>query len=230
MTVAFCIPTYNSFDKCVEAIHAVMRSSLIPDLLVIIDDSGTGASLPTLVPVLSEYHQQGRNVLLWVHERRCGVATSWNQFFRDTNHDYVIIGNDDAIVHTHTIEQLVNTANEYPEEIFFPADGQNGNTFSLFLLTRRGYELIGEFDEVFWPAYFEDDDYSRRITLAGFKHMNVIGASYDHAGSSTLKTYTDAERQQHHVRFRANRDYFRYKWGGEPGHAIYHTPFNKPIQ
>jgi GT2 family glycosyltransferase len=225
--IAYCIPTYNSFDRCVEAIHAVMRGTVIPDKLIIADDSGTGAALEVLVPVLKEYHEQGRIVSLLVHERRCGVAASWNQLMQTTDCEYTIIANDDAIVHVHTIEAFITAAREQPDQVFFAGDGYSGNTFSLFLLTRTGYDKIGVFDETFFPAYFEDNDYSRRITLAGYKHVIVDKATYGHVGSSTLHRYSDAEREKHHQQFRANRDYYLYKWGGEPGKEIYHTPFGK---
>lgn len=227
MSLAYCIPTFNSFERCEEAIRSVMRSSLKPDALIIIDDSGTGASLTRLVPVLAEYHNAGQTVLLWVHERRCGVATSWNQFMRDTAaYDRVIIANDDVFVHPDTIQRMMIAADEQPDEVFFAGDGHSGNTFSFFLLTRKGYDEIGPFDERFFPAYFEDNDYSRRITLAGYKHVMVDGAIYDHIGSSTLKSYSREEEQLHHQQFRANEDYYKYKWGGPPHKELYHLPFN----
>src|SRR4051812_322783 len=95
-TLTYAINTFNSFDRCVEAIHAVMRSSVLPDQLIIIDDSGTGAALEKVVPVLTEYYTSGyKNILCWVHDRQCGVAASWNQFLRDSTTDYVLIANDD---------------------------------------------------------------------------------------------------------------------------------------
>lgn len=204
-----------------------MASSRSPDAVIIIDDSSTGASIPAIMPVLTKYHEQGHSVLLWVHERRCGVAASWNQFFKDTTYDALIIANDDVIVHSDTIEILIKTAEAHPEHVFFTGSDLSGNAFSLFLLTRAGYNAIGEFDEMFFPAYFEDNDYSMRRKLAGFDHIIVADATYTHVGSATLHKYTQLEREQHHSFFRANKDYYKYKWGGEPHQELYSTPFNR---
>lgn len=227
MTLAYCIPTYNSFARCVQAINAVMQSSVLPDKLIIIDDSGTGASLSTIIPTLQAHDTYGA-FQVWVHEQRCGVARSWNHFLAAADTDLVLIANDDAMPHRDTIKRMLESVDEHPDDIFFCGDGSAGNAFSFFLIKRAPFiEKIGWFDENFFPAYFEDDDMSRRITLAGFAHVFVNGATYDHVGSSTLHTYNRYEQQLHHEQFRANERYFIAKWGGKPREAIYHTPFNR---
>jgi len=228
-TVCYCIPTFNRADKCVEAIHAVMRSSRKPDQLIIIDDSGTQAALPIIMPVLSAYYDDGfTNLAVLLHDRQCGVSASWNQFLVAADTDYVLIANDDVCPHERTIELMVKYAEKSPKDIFFCGDGDSGNAFSFFMVPRQKYiDTIGGFDENFFPAYFEDNDADERIRRAGYKLVFVPKATYDHTASSTLNAYTPAQMQQHHRNFERNREYFKTKWGGLPGATVYTHAFNK---
>lgn len=210
--VIYCIPTLNSFDTCVDSIIAVQSGSVIPDQIRVIDNSGDGSGTRYLHANL-----QCENMEIYQAPMNLGVGPSWNLFLSSVGDDYVIIANDDIEVHYKTIEQMVAYADTHPDQIFFAGSGDSGNAFSLFLLTQRGYKLIGPFDERFYPAYYEDNDYARRTMLAGYSIITVEAATYDHVGSSTLAHYTPEQMAQHHKAFQKNTRYYLYKWGGMPG-------------
>ncbi len=228
MTLAYCINTYNSFETCKNAIHAVMRSSHIPDKLVIIDDSGSGASLPELVPVLTEYYNNGyREIQVWVHDRQCGVAASWNQFLSTVDTTHIIIANDDVYPHVDAIKIIYEAMLAKPDDIFFAGEEASGNSFSFFGMPREKFiNAGGFFDECFFPAYFEDNSKSREITLAGYNHIFVSGVTYDHVGSSTLHTYTPEQTRQHHMDFERNKAIYKMMWGGCVGEEVHHSKWN----
>lgn len=217
--IHYCIPTYKSFGHCRAAVQAVLAGIKVPDKIIVIDNSGTGAATLHLQSLLDKYS----NVYVWTQTENIGVAASWNKFMTVLDEDYVIIANDDVMVHPHTVCELYEAARHEDGMFFAGADG--GNAFSLFLLKQEGYRQTGKFDETFYPAYFEDNDYSYRLRLRGIPLIFVNNATYDHVGSSTLKAYTSQEMDQHHRQFRKNRDYYCWKWGGQPGEERYTTPF-----
>ena len=220
--INYCIPTYKSFDECKTAVKSLLYGSIIPDNIVIIDNSGDGSGAIALQELTDN-----KRVIIWPQTYNLGVAASWNKFMRELAQDYVIIGNDDVFVHTDTIKILVDTAEKRQDAPLIYSDNNSGNAYSLFLLKQWGFEAIGPFDEHFYPGYFEDNDYERRRELAGFPVVHAHGATFDHIGSSTIKKYSQAEMDRHHHLFRANEQYFRAKWGGAPGTAnLYKVPFD----
>src|SRR6185436_14742652 len=138
--------------------------------------------------------------------------------FLTTYDDYIIISNDDVQFLPGTIEALVNAAEKSPEDLFFyPHSAESGaNAWSMFLQRKALQEKIGLYDETFFPAYFEDDDYSLRMRKAGIRAVPVVGAGYVHFASSTIQAYTPEQTNNHHASFRRNRSYYIVKWGGDP--------------
>src|SRR5690606_3352243 len=126
----------------------------------------------------------------------------------------------------NTLETLVKAAIDNPDEIFFTCRGDQ-NAFSLFLITKKCLELIGPFDENFWPAYYEDNDYVKRMRLAGYDHICVPGCHYWHEGSGTVKAKSARELQEHNKNFKKSSAYYVRKWGGLPYQEKYDAPFNK---
>lgn len=208
--ITYCIPTYKSLELCRLSIEAVMRGTLKPELIAVCDNTGTGAAAEHLKTTMEKYP-----VGVFVQDHNIGVAAAWNAFMQ-IGRDYTVIANDDIEVHTHTLQALHSAADINKNEVFFTGSSTSGNSFSLFLLKQKGYEKIGPFDEKFYPAYFEDNDYSRRISLLGYQHIFVEDATYEHVGSSTFKAYNADEQQEHHKAFRKNRTYYTWKWGGMP--------------
>lgn len=105
-----------------------------------------------------------------------------------------------------------------------------GPDFSCFLMTREGHQKY-QFDEEFIPAYHEDNDFHRRMTLNG-EGDRIFGVNlpFWHVGSATLKenAYLQVSWAE---RFRQCQAYYREKWGGLPGEEQYLRPFNQePLQ
>ena len=220
MKVYYCCTTYKSFDLAYDSVLAALRSTLVPDQIIILDNSG-GQCTPHLQPLTEKFS----NVFIWPQSKN-NLSHAWNTTFQNIAEDYIINANDDIQVEPYTIERMVYAAETNPKQILFAGDGTSGNAFSLFLLTQKGYNTIGKFDERFDPAYFEDNDYARRSLIKGYSIQSVIGATYQHVGSSTLKKYTPQEMDIHHNAFRANAAYYIQKWGGKPHEEIYETAFN----
>lgn len=222
--INYCIPTYRSFEHCKNAILTAMQSSLPPDKYIIIDNSGNGSGSLYLQPLIEKYS----SIIIWPQTYNLGVAQSFNLFMQGLD-DHIIIANDDVFVHTDTIKALVEAAENTPRDIFFAGSGHSGNAFSLFLLKKKGFCEIGSFDKRFYPGYYEDNDYAWRMHLKGYNIITVETATYDHIGSSTIKTYNQEEMEQHHRDFSRIGQYYRSKWGGMPGEEKYTEEFNGEI-
>jgi GT2 family glycosyltransferase len=75
------------------------------------------------------------------------------------------------------------------------------------VLGQKVVEEVGLYDERFYPLYFDDNDYERRIRNAGLS-IRRIEAIVHHQNSSTLKS---GFQSQNSVSYRANQALFDAK-------------------
>lgn len=225
--VYYGIPTYTQFAHAEEAVKTVLEGSLVPDQIVIIDNSGTGAAYTALKHLPEQYS----NVHILPRAENI-LSGAWNDLMTLWPDDYIIIANDDVKPHKHSVEALVNAALDRPDVAMWNGSGDQtqgvgGNSYSFFLLRKWAYTLIGPFDEKFKPAYFEDNDYDYRLkVLAGLIREEVSNATFDHVGSATVKAMSDADRARSHFLFKRVERYYVSKWGGTPSQEQYRLPFN----
>jgi hypothetical protein len=101
---------------------------------------------------------------------------------------------------------------------------------------RNALETVGYFDQNFWPAYFEDADYFRRLELSGIPTLWDERILLEHNRSQTVRADFLLKRL-HDERTRRNQQYYIRKWGGlrgwggpdaPPGQEIFMHPFNDP--
>jgi len=78
--------------------------------------------------------------------------------------------------------------------------------FSCLMITPRTVELCGTFDENFDPAWFEDNDYHRRVNLLGYDVLK-FQAPYIHRGNTTTKKLTRV------INSNISQQYYTRKWG-----------------
>lgn len=220
--ITYCIPTYNRQDLLVTAINAAISGTIAPDKFIIVDNSALGKARNS---IFGTEFQKSVTIDIIEAEENLGCSITWNMFMRD-NEDYIIIANDDVAVHKDTILSLVSAATNNPDKPMFTGSGHSGNSFSLFLLRKWAWELLGEFDEQFKPAYFEDNDWHYRLKLLGLDFISLNEATFDHVGSGTLRALTGRQLEVHHKKFARNQDYYKAKWGDIPGKEIFTIPFN----
>jgi len=146
------------------------------------------------------------------------------------------------------IDQLVDFAVAHPEAILwsmrdhdnlatlentFPTGFDEHPHFSSFMVGRNFKEVIGDFDENFQSAYYEDNDIHARIVLSGNKALRCFNSVFFHYGSIIIRT-DDERNRTNTTTFQQNQEYFKRKWGrlnvNEPSEmagAYYSHPFNK---
>ena len=98
------------------------------------------------------------------------------------------------------------------------------NYDAMSAINLKAVEEVGEFDTNL-PQYFSDNDYYRRMKLAGWDCMET-GIDVHHEASQTIKS--DPEREFLNGKtFPLYERYYVSRWGGAPGHEVFKTPFGR---
>lgn len=224
MKVTLAVPTLKRYDLLAGLlVPSAERGTRPPDQYYIVDNGGglnpAAYGLPT---VKTTVYRPGRNL---------GVSASWNHVLTTVapkdDSECVIMACDDMDLYGNTVEAMVAAAEAHPEAGFFWPQRNAHTMFGVYLLRRWCFDRVGPFDENFYPAYFEDNDYCYRLKLDGVPLMEVPGCGMNHVGSATLAAYNASELAEHHSRFDACRSYYSRKWGGEPHREVFTKPFNK---
>jgi hypothetical protein len=158
-----------------------------------------------------------------------GVSGSWNRIlrfgFEVLNKDYVIMVGSDTVMKPGFLDTVL-TDLELKKPDF--AVGYNC-CFNCWAMSRKCYDVVGLWDENFFPAYWEDLDYHFRIVNANLTMIQVgQDGLLEHCGSSTIRTCP--ERDQANSRtFVRNKHYLETKWNGPIFTSEnFKTPFNDP--
>ena len=99
------------------------------------------------------------------------------------------------------------------------ADMQLYDIQNLCLYKKSVFDKIGYTDVNFYPAYFVDNDYARRIVLSGIKCCTLVNSRFFHFWSRTIHQENGGSNSAY---FGNNSKYYRLKWGGDFGHETTH--------
>ena len=217
--ILICIPTLNRYDRLFNCVNSLNAGTRVPGVCIIDNGNGLDKNWGSNFPDMDiEIISFGKNI---------GVSASWNWFINNKKLP-MLISNDDIIFGEYDIYNFQYAYYSDFDAVLFRADNvPELNMFSCFMPTNRLIMTVGMFDEKFYPAYFEDNDYRYRMKLAGFDNkISSVKTNLAHYTSSTLAGYSPERMMKHHDEFRRNRAYYEQKWGGLPGNELYDTPFN----
>jgi GT2 family glycosyltransferase len=209
---AIGIPTLNrGVDLLLPSLIKYATEDFVGVDIYVIDNGKQDLAFVTELPI---------NVHIITEDTNLGVAGSWNKLCRMIfeNYEYALIVNDDVYLGygTDLVNYIINTC---PHSII-----QSRISWSVFLISKDVYEFIGEFDEIFYPAYYEDSDYIYRIKLKGFIHDVDMSLN-----PRVIRTSMTQEKDPELVNesMRVNRERYIEKWGGSPLLEKFVTPYNK---
>jgi len=191
------IPTLRHYDLLQRLLDSAERGTVKPDGYIIVDNGGKAAGKLTLPPN-TEVVTPGKNL---------GVAASWNLMLDMAGEEPIAIANDDMTLGPSAFGAMQAALSVAPFALLvtdwrFP--------WILFAQTRECTERVGYYDENFWPAYWEDIDYKRRLKLSGID-VRLVQAEHTHVGSASAGS-ADARRGMEY-----GRGYYKLKWGGPAG-------------
>jgi GT2 family glycosyltransferase len=194
--VALGIPTINRADLLQEALE-VYKETWYGRHVYIVDNG----------------HQQinltASNQKVMTMPQNIGVSGSWNLLCKTLfakGYTHVALLNDDIIWRKNADEIDIGLG-----------------TWCLFIIPLTTWEKVGKFDEQFFPAYFEDNDYCYRMRMDGLKRDMTPFFNPDlYRNSQTIVKDPSLNNN-----FERNRQLFIEKWGGSPSNEQYKTAYNK---
>ena len=164
------VPTYTRHDLLVRMLESV---DALVGHLVVIDNSGRGLDLPD---------GPWQNVTLLPMPANLGVAASWNLGIKMGHRaPWVMLCSDDVVWPAGAMDAFAEASNE--GGLALTATWPH---WCVFTIGMGVVSNVGLFDEGYYPAYFEDTDYERRMARAGVEP--VFSAEVEHDNSSTLNT------------------------------------------
>jgi GT2 family glycosyltransferase len=175
---------------------------------------------------------------LYNFRKNRGLSRSWNDGITHAymgGADVAMIINDDMLPGPGDVQRVAQAAMDHPECGIIKCMGTDLRTgqrtpmeFGLTAITKRGWGVVGAFDENIWPIYWEDIDWSRRLQLSGLPVHIVPETTAIHAGSKTSVTVPGLLEQTNRW-YDANLMYYRRKWGAAHTEGErFSTPFNDP--
>jgi GT2 family glycosyltransferase len=207
MKLIIGIPTINRADLLNEALANYFED--FKDTEIVICDNGK-----------QEIITRERNFVLYKPEQNLGVSGSWNMimdYADKVNGTHVLILNDD--IYLGKSQEEINTIIRLWKPEFICTE----LNWCSFILSVEAYKKVGKFDDNFFPAYFEDNDYFRRMQLAGVTIIvNPMLNPVVYRNSMTIQKTPELNNG-----FEKNRQYYISKWGGQPTQETFSTPFNK---
>lgn len=156
---------------------------------------------------------------IYATEKNLGVGASWNylcnQIFETC--DYALILNDDIYL-GKPLNQIINLIQKKPHHLLRATPD-----WCAFVIPKKIYQIVGKFDECFYPAYYEDKSYEYRMKLKALPIIKTPEMNpYIYKSSQTLeKDHSILEASK------KNKQLYIQMWGGEPEREKFKTPFNK---
>lgn len=181
----------------------------------------------------------------WTYMIQRSLASCWNEGLRRAfaaGYDRVLVLNNDVEIRRDTYQWLqewqiqhripfttavsVNSKSELAEGRH-PSTSSPHPDFSCFMISQHCWDVTGEFDDSFYPAYCEDNDYHVRMHRAGIEAVS-IDLPYLHHGASTIKNADPVEQAMIRRGHDTNKDRFKAKYGCYPTDAQYAQLFRSP--
>jgi GT2 family glycosyltransferase len=209
MLFSIGIPTLNRADLLIPSLKKYVNDFVDTDIHII--DNGKQS--------IDFVH---KNVHNFVQKTNIGVAASWNKLCKEIfkTKDWALLVNDD--VYLGYGNSRVNMCIEMSEVGLV----QSEFNWSVVLINKDLYEYIGDFDEDFYPAYFEDSDYMYRLRLKGLLHE--INSQLNPIDARVSQTYEKAPEFVN-LAMKYNRQRYIDKWGNIPMLESFTSPFNNTI-
>lgn len=169
--------------------------------------------------------------------RNLGVAASWNSGCRaafEAGATFATLTSTSMRFWSDGGRALCATADFAAEHDQWLHGFESLNGWHLFTMGAKTFEAVGPFEEAFWPAYYEDNDYIWRMRVAGI--LPPAGPHTPDRKIPWIPTLRyDCETDGYALKsgkvtvdLEGLRTYYVRKWGGPPGEEQWPAPFLGP--
>lgn len=110
MKISVVVPTYNRCSLLTHAINSILRQSLLPCEILVVDDGSTDAT-PSIVEAFGER-------VKYVSKPNGGKSSALNVGFAKAQGDVVVVFDDDDLMPVNALEQHARALNENPSAEF----------------------------------------------------------------------------------------------------------------
>ena len=191
LTVA--ILNYNGRDIIEGCVETVLRQTVPPDEILLIDNSSTDDSWKLVE----------KDVTRVVHaDNRHRFITGLNTAFAESQFGQVFFMENDVFLHPKLFETIPYSRNTIINPTFLDMHGKpykaekEGFFTAAFMMHKEMFEKVGAFDVKLSPAYYEDVDYAIRAKRKGFKIMQTTGTAIHRANWSFSKVFSKKDMSE----------------------------------
>lgn len=227
------IPVWNQPEVTRECIDSILRNTVYPYRLIIIDN---GSEAPTQNYLSGLKENKSLDLLLIRNDKNLGFVKAVNQGLVVSDAPYLCIMNNDTIAAPGWLEEMVsviernpsigllnpssNTSGQFPGEksiaeyalALKELKGQIQELYTCrgfcMLVKREVIERVGLLDEIYHVGYFDDTDYCKRAQRLGYKTARAKAAYVYHKENVSFKTLKDNKEL-----FSNNEKIFFGRWG-----------------
>lgn len=191
MSISVAILNYNGNDIIEQCLESVLKQSLKPDEILLIDNNSTDESWKKVEPFVTRV----------VHaSNKYRFITGLNTSFEQSLSDKVLFMENDIKLHGDCLAQMNDSKYDIVSPDFFTSNFHKykiewyaGFLSACFMMKRSTFDFVGKFDENLAPAYWEDVDYSIRSHRLGFTTKKGVGKAIHYANWSFSKVFTKGD-------------------------------------
>jgi GT2 family glycosyltransferase len=207
--------------KLVVVIPTINRADLLNDALAKYFDDFKNTHIAICDNGKQDIITREENFMIYRPEQNLGVAGSWNMLMDYSDKigaTHVLVLNDDVYLGRteHEVKMIIRNNPDFD----FINSFQN---WCSFILKIDMWKKVDGFDTEFFPAYYEDNSFDYKMTLA--KANKTWTSFLDpilYRNSMTI-----AKEPALNSRFMQNRQLYIDMWGGLPTEEKFTTKFNK---
>lgn len=225
------IPCHNNSSLLVESLKTILSQD-IGNVKIFAINNDSKDNTAFVLKDLDNSH------VVVYRSPQSGVSGAWNFglscIFGNEKAEKVLVVNQDIILRPDTyrildeqnlpfVSAVSRGSSELTTELAVWANApiRPHPDFSCFLIRKDCYQRVGPFDEQFYPAWFEDNDYHIRAARAGIE-LVCIDLPFYHYAAATMKLATEYDKAHYYgPAFLRSKQRFQDKWGVLPGTKEY---------
>lgn len=203
-------------EKCISHIRTFSKDY---ELIIVDDDS----------PLHNTYLKEQSDVYIRHTGGNKGCAVGWNDGLKVAKGDYLVVISDDVFVNEGWLDCMVNALDQFPNALasmpavqgmpsgLQPEEVKTWIPASCFMLRKECLDIVGFFDEQFYPFNYEDVDYWTRVFQSGHTIARDYSVQVQHLEGQVIHSIENNSAID-----LKNREKYLQKWGFDPIPILYH--------